>query len=119
MTTSFSPKLILIDVDGTLVDSVPDLAYCIDEMMKAIGQAPHGDSVVRNWVGNGVERLVKRALVGKLEGEPDTNIFNKAYPIFLDLYKENTSKRSLLYPGVEKALQHFSSKKISFGLCYQ
>ncbi|MBT4838756.1 MAG: phosphoglycolate phosphatase [Methylococcales bacterium] len=115
MTTSFSPKLILIDVDGTLVDSVPDLAYCIDEMMKAIGQAPHGDSVVRNWVGNGVERLVKRALVGKLEGEPDTNIFNKAYPIFLDLYKENTSKRSLLYPGVEKALQHFSSKKYHLG----
>ena len=33
----FQPKLILIDVDGTLVDSVPDLAYCVDEMMIQLG----------------------------------------------------------------------------------
>ena len=48
------PKMILIDVDGTLVDSVPDLAYCVDEMMKALGREPHGEAKVRDWVGNGV-----------------------------------------------------------------
>jgi len=60
--------MILIDVDGTLVDSVPDLAYCIDEMMKQLELPAHGEAEVRNWVGNGVERLVRRGLIGQLDG---------------------------------------------------
>jgi phosphoglycolate phosphatase len=98
------PKMILIDVDGTLVDSVPDLAYCVDVMMVRLGRAPYGETAVRDWVGNGVERLVRRALVGQLEGEPTDADFDRAYPIFLDLYAENTSKRSVLYPGVREGL---------------
>ncbi|HFD86148.1 MAG TPA: phosphoglycolate phosphatase, partial [Gammaproteobacteria bacterium] len=39
MSLAVKPKLVMIDLDGTLVDSVPDLAYCIDEMMKALGKA--------------------------------------------------------------------------------
>jgi phosphoglycolate phosphatase len=97
--------MILIDVDGTLVDSVPDLAYCVDEMMQRLGRPPHGEAAVRNWVGNGVERLVRRALIGQLDGEPDEADFARAYPIFLDLYAENTSKRSVLYPGVREGLE--------------
>ena len=100
------PEMVLIDVDGTLVDSVPDLAWCVDEMMRSIGQPVHGEAEVRNWVGNGVERLVRRALVGQLEGEPDEVLFEKAYPIFLELYAENTSKRSTLYPGVDEGLAY-------------
>ncbi|MCG7910198.1 MAG: phosphoglycolate phosphatase, partial [Candidatus Thiodiazotropha taylori] len=62
------PEMILIDVDGTLVDSVPDLAYCVDEMMKQLGRPVYGEAKVRDWVGNGVERLVRRALIGQLNG---------------------------------------------------
>ena len=90
------PEMILIDVDGTLVDSVPDLAYCVDEMMKRLGRPVHGEAKVRDWVGNGVERLVRRALIGQLNGEPNEADFEKAYPIFLELYAENTSLRSVL-----------------------
>ncbi|MBT3292452.1 MAG: HAD hydrolase-like protein, partial [Victivallales bacterium] len=57
------PEMILIDVDGTLVDSVPDLAYCVDEMLKQLGMPERGEEAVRHWVGNGVERLVKRGLL--------------------------------------------------------
>jgi phosphoglycolate phosphatase len=96
--------MILIDVDGTMVDSVPDLAYCVDAMMERIGRSPCGEMRVRNWVGNGVERLVKRALVGALDGEPPEADFAGAYPVFLDLYARNTSKRSCLYPGVREGL---------------
>lgn len=98
------PEMILIDVDGTLVDSVPDLHYCVDEMMKALGMPLRGEAKVRTWVGNGVERLTRRALSDSLDGEPDEALFQKAYPIFLDLYTENTSKRSRLYPGVMEGL---------------
>lgn len=109
------PKMILIDVDGTLVDSVPDLAYCVDEMMKQLGMPTHGEAKVRNWVGNGVERLTRRALIGQLNGEPDEALFDKAYPIFLDLYAKNTSQRSVLYPGVREGLDYLKSAGYKLG----
>ena len=109
------PEMILIDVDGTLVDSVPDLAYCVDEMMQQLGMPVHGDAKVREWVGNGVERLVRRALIGQLDGEPDDALFERAYPIFLDLYAENTSKRSILYPGVVEGLDYMQAAGYKLG----
>jgi phosphoglycolate phosphatase len=107
--------MILIDVDGTLVDSVPDLAYCVDEMMKRLDRPVYGEDMVRNWVGNGVERLVRRALIGQLNGEPDEAEFERAYPIFLELYAENTSKRSLLYPGIREGLDYLKSSGYRLG----
>ena len=98
----------MIDLDGTLIDSVPDLAYCVDQMMIQLDLKPWGADAVRNWVGNGVERLVKRALTNTMEDEPETAIFAKAYPIFLELYAVNTSQRSSLYEGVTDALKQFS-----------
>lgn len=109
------PEMILIDVDGTLVDSVPDLAWCVDEMMQQLDMPTHGEAKVRNWVGNGVERLVRRALIGRLEGEPDAALFEKAYPIFLELYAENTSKRSVLYPGVFEGLDYLRAADYKLG----
>ena len=109
------PAMVLIDVDGTLVDSVPDLTYCVDEMMKQLNMPTHGEAKVRNWVGNGVERLVRRALIGQLDGEPDEALYEKAYPIFLALYTENTSKRSCLYPGVEEGLEYLKGEGYQLG----
>ena len=107
--------MILIDVDGTLVDSVPDLAYCVDEMMTRLDRPPYGEAVVRNWVGNGVERLVRRALIGRLDGEPEDADFERAYPIFLALYAENTSKRSVLYPGVREGIDYLQANGYPLG----
>lgn len=109
------PEMVVIDVDGTLVDSVRDLAFSVDEMMKALGLAPHGEARVRKWVGNGVERLVRRALVGELDGEPDPKLFERAYPIYLDLYAANLSAHSRLYPGAEEALDYFESAGFKMG----
>ncbi len=109
------PEMILIDVDGTLVDSVPDLAFCVDEMMQQLGMPVHGEAKVREWVGNGVERLTRRALIGQLDGEPDEALFEKAYPMYLALYAENTCKRSVLYPGVREGLDYMKSAGYKLG----
>ena len=109
------PAMVLIDVDGTLVDSVPDLTYCVDEMMKRLDMPAHGEAKVRNWVGNGVERLVRRALVGQLDGEPDEALYEQAYPIFLELYRDNTSKRSCLYPGIKEGLDYLKTEGYKMG----
>ena len=110
-----NPKMVLIDVDGTLVDSVPDLAFCVDEMMARLGRPGHGEAKVRDWVGNGVERLVRRALVGQLEGEPADADFERAYPMFLALYADNTSQRSRLYPGVRDGLDYLKQAGYRLG----
>jgi len=109
------PEMVLIDVDGTLVDSVPDLAFCVDAMMNQLGMPERGERRVRHWVGNGVERLVKRALVNQIDGEPDEALFARALPVFEALYRENTSKRSCLYQGVKEALDFLQTTTVRIG----
>ena len=111
----FQPKLVMIDVDGTLVDSVPDLAYCVDQMMIRLEMPIRGEEKVRHWVGNGVPRLVERALTDELDGFPSQEAFDKAYPIFLDLYAQNSSVRSTLYEGVIEGLDYLKSKDCLLG----
>jgi len=112
---TLQPKLIMIDVDGTLVDSVPDLAYCIDEMMQKLGLQKWGEVKVRHWVGNGIPKLVERALTGELEGRPKKEVFDIAYPIFLDLYEDNTAERSYLYDGVREGMDYLKSQGYQLG----
>lgn len=105
----FKPKMVLIDVDGTLVDSVPDLTFCVDAMLEQLQMPVRGEAAVRQWVGNGVQRLVERALTNNLDGYPDAALFERAMPIFMELYAENTSKRSRLYDGVLEGLDFLQS----------
>lgn len=115
MQFPFHPGLVLIDLDGTLVDSVPDLTACVDAMMARLGRPPRGEAAVRAWVGNGVERLVARALIGALEGAPDADDFARALPIFLELYAEQVSARSRLYPGVREGLDLLRTRGYRLG----
>ena len=107
--------MVLIDVDGTLVDSVPDLAWCIDAMLELLDIPARGEAAVRRWVGNGIERLVKRALVNADDGEPDESLTNRALSKFKSLYALNTSKRSQLYPGVLQGLDYLQSRGYRMG----
>ena len=101
--------MILIDIDGTLIDSVPDLAFCVDETMRQCGIPVRGEASVREWVGNGVERLIERALSNDLNGQPTAESFALAMPIFMQVYADNVSTRSRLYPGVEAGLDYLAS----------
>ncbi len=112
---TFAPRMVLFDLDGTLIDSVPDLAFCVDEMMKALDLPVRGEAAVRNWVGNGVERLVERALTNDLNGKPDAVLFAQALPIFKQLYSDNTSGRSFLYPGVKEGLEYVKTLGLRMG----
>jgi phosphoglycolate phosphatase len=107
--------MVLIDLDGTLVDSVPDLAYCVDAMMARLGRPARGERAVRDWVGNGVERLVARALTGTLDGDPPKSDYAQALPVFLELYAEHTAARSVLYPGVSAGLDLLQARAYQLG----
>ena len=111
----FDPKLIMIDVDGTLVDSVPDLAFCVDQMMIELGLQLCGEERVRNWVGNGIPKLIERVLIDKLDKESISKVYEVAYPIFLKLYSDNSAIRSRLYDGVKEGLDYLKSKGYLLG----
>ena len=98
------PRLAAIDLDGTLVDTVPDIAWCIDRTMPRFGIPPRGAALVRGWVGNGVERLVERALTGAPDTPADPALLREACTAFLDLYSTNGHDRSRTYPGVRDGL---------------
>jgi phosphoglycolate phosphatase len=115
MTQVFTPTLVMIDVDGTLVDSVPDLAWCVDETMKEIGLTVRGESIVRQWVGNGVVRLMERAIANDLNAEHDKALFEQGMPIFNALYADNNAKRSGLYDGVKEGLAYLKSLDLKVG----
>ncbi|RME33575.1 MAG: phosphoglycolate phosphatase [Gammaproteobacteria bacterium] len=109
-----APQAILFDLDGTLVDSVPDLACCIDRMLLELGLSPAGEEKVRQWVGDGAERLVARALTGELEGEPDPELFRRAFDLFSRCYLEQTGN-SRLYPGAREALERLGEAGLRLG----
>jgi len=109
------PELVLIDLDGTLVDSVPDLAFASDAMMRDLGLPERGENAVRNWVGNGVERLVKRVLTEELYAEPDAELYEKAFPVFYEHYQASNGKYSRLFPGVQQGLEYLTAKNYAIG----
>ena len=101
-------RLVLFDLDGTLVDSVGDLAWCGNEMLRSLQMPLHDPQAARRWVGNGLERFVKRVLTGDMEAEPGETLFNAGLEIFKRLYAEHASDHSLLYPGVIETLDYLA-----------
>lgn len=109
------PLLVLFDLDGTLVDSAPDIAYSVDQALQRVGLPPRGEAKVREWIGDGAERLVKRALLGRRDGEPDPELLERTYAHFNAIYEENIDKRSRLYPGAREALEALQRKDCVLG----
>src|SRR3989338_10221797 len=86
------PRLVMFDLDGTLVDSVPDLAVAIDKTLRDLGRPAAGVAQVRNWVGNGARVLVRRALAGGLQHEHvDEALAEQALELFMRS-EEHTSE---------------------------
>jgi len=100
-------ELILFDLDGTLIDSVPDLTLAVNEMLSALGRETFPEETVRYWVGNGAQMLVTRALLGKREvdTEVDEALFQKALSLFLDFYAKHLAQSTVTYPHVDETLQ--------------
>jgi phosphoglycolate phosphatase len=99
------PSLILFDLDGTLVDSAPDLAQAIDRMLAALGRPAAGEEKVRGWIGRGMPMLVKRALTGQLWPETEPEDFPRALSLYMEFYGESLAEKTCLYPGVLDCLE--------------
>ena len=102
----FNKKVIIFDLDGTLIDSSPDLALAINHMLKSIKRETFSLDEIHHWVGNGAQTLVKRALSGSAEISTSINEeeFEKALDIFLKFYAKNLAVGTITYPHVISTL---------------
>lgn len=100
-------KLIIFDLDGTLIDSGPDLAEALNYMLKNLGHETFSEEVIHNWVGNGALTLVKRGLLGKndLDNSLNDDLVQNALEIFLEYYQENICVKTSAYPHVKDTLE--------------
>lgn len=108
----FNPQAIFFDLDGTLVDSVGDLAWAVGRMMENLGKPDPGKEKVLTWVGNGAPKLIKRALTGTMDGEPDEQEFDRATALFKSHYRANLAVHSQLYPGVRDTLNSIAQSQL-------
>ena len=102
-------RAIAFDLDGTLIDSVPDLAAATNATLAQNQYQPVTEALVRSWVGNGAQVLMQRALsyVSAMpEDAPELQVMlEQIMPQFMHHYGEHLQKHSRLYPGVVDTLQ--------------
>lgn len=110
------PRLVMFDLDGTLVDSVPDLAAAIDAMLARLGRPAAGVERVRQWVGNGSDVLVRRALVGGMDYRSvDPQQAEAALGVFMPIYAR-AHALTRVFPGVEETLAWLRRQDIALAV---
>ncbi len=100
-------KAVVIDLDGTLLDTAPDLADAAMAMANELGLPPIDLATVKTYIGNGVSRLVKRVLTRQMDAEPDAALFARALPAYEKHYGAHVSRKSRAFPGVVEGLTAF------------
>ena len=93
-------KAVVIDLDGTLLDTAPDLAEAANRMLAELQLSVIDEALLKTYIGNGVSKLIKRVLTRDMNGEPDKALFNEAQPIYEKHYAAVVSQKSRPYPGV-------------------
>jgi len=98
------PELVLFDLDGTLADTAPDLARSVDLMCEKLDIPHRGENKVRQWIGNGMEILVRRALADDPDEAVDASLHDRAMALFNAIYAANACELTRCYPGVAETL---------------
>lgn len=95
-----SVKAVMIDLDGTLLDTASDLATAANMMLREVGRAELPPETIQSYIGKGVEKLVKRSLTASMDGEPEAELFDRAMPIYERDYAKTLCVDTRPYPGV-------------------
>jgi phosphoglycolate phosphatase len=102
----------MIDLDGTLADTIPDLAEAANRMLRELGRPALGEDVIRTFVGKGIAKLVERALAGTLEGRVDGGLLARALPIYERCYAEVNGRHTVIFPGAREGLQALRAMRL-------
>ena len=107
----------LLDLDGTLLDSIPDLAFAANAMRVELGMISLREDVVATFVGKGVDNLVRRSLAGSLDAaDPTPAEFDRAREAFYRHYHLVNGERARVYPGVIEGLKHMRDQGLKLAV---
>jgi phosphoglycolate phosphatase len=104
----FQVKLVMFDLDGTLLDTAPQIAEAANRMLVALGKPILPQAQISTYIGEGVQNLIKRCLTGNPHDEPDAELFTQAQPLYHDFYEKNATD-SQPFPTVVAALQQLKA----------
>ena len=112
---------ILFDLDGTLVDTAPDLMLAHNHVMTKFGYPPKSTDEIRNLVGKGAGALIGRSIWGQAKKEfhsvNDLKIKDQMSKEFVDYYGKNIINESTLITGVKEFLKWCKEQNISMAVC--
>lgn len=93
------PRLIIFDLDGTLLDTASDLACSVNTALQEVGLAPLDLDTIKSYIGNGSLQLIHRCL-----GQENHDLLPRAHSFFMENYRENCLVHTQPYPGVNDFL---------------
>jgi phosphoglycolate phosphatase len=102
-------KAVAIDLDGTMLDTVEDLALAVNHMLVELELPTLAISLVRTFVGKGLANLVSRSVTASLGREPDAAFLAHALPIYEASYDQVNGQTTTIYPGVNEGLERLAA----------
>jgi phosphoglycolate phosphatase len=110
LTFPVAVKAVTIDLDGTLLDTIPDLAAAANMMLEEIGRPRLDEALIRTFVGKGIVNLVQRTLAGHIDGTPEPDLMARGFPIFERCYTQVNGRHTTIYPGVREGIASLAAK---------
>ncbi len=103
---------VMIDLDGTLLDTVPDLAAAAERMLAALGLRACSQEDIRRFIGKGIPNLVQRCLEASAGSARAAALQAEALTLYQDFYFEEARRRSAVYPGVIEGLAQLRAMRL-------
>ena len=104
MNTCLGGSAIIFYLDGTLVDSAPDIAASVAYALHLVGQQTPSLAKIQSYIGNGADRLIHRSLTNAADGVADYALFSEVRTHFFEHYENNICRHSIPYVGVTETL---------------
>lgn len=108
-------RAVAFDLDGTLVDSAPDLAAAANAMLVALGRRAVPVERVAAAIGDGIDALVHRTLAESADTAPDAEELAAAGVLFRESYAKNVFRATRVYPGVREGLERLAARRMPLG----
>ena len=109
-------RAVIFDLDGTLVDTAPDLMRATNHVLEALGRRAISMAEVRSFVGHGARALLTRGLAAT-GGLPENYDVEPDYKRFVDFYSQNIAGGSEPFPGVIRLLERLKEEGFGLGVC--
>ena len=110
-------KAVVFDLDGTLIDSVPDIASALNIALQAHGFTRLSDEAVTGMVGRGARMLVERAVAANATAAPEPAVIAAVHEDFLAAYARNPAAMAKLFPGASQAITLLRERGLALGIC--